>query len=216
MAAQLDYGYRTPKGVPGGKVDISFDITVTRANEEEDGILKYGMAAFVGTNKGHGIKRPTASATKDDFQGVVICNANTEQDMDGRVNVKKGANLSCMVMGRIWGRLAPGADPAYQGKAYVVTDGDYAGCFTSKSSAYKAYVKCDEADDDAKQVIDDTGSVSGEQVKLSEVTPVITGYIPAVGDYVANRQIHGATLDIGVTFGNEADTENVVAIVERI
>ena len=216
MAAQLDYGYRTPNGVPGGKVDISFDVVVTRANEEDDGVLKYGMAAFFGTNKGHGIKRPTTASTKDDFQGVVICNANTEQDMNGHVNVKKGANVSCMLRGRIWGRLAPGAEPAYHGKAYVATDGDYAGCFTSRSAAYSAYVKCGAEDDGAKQVIEDTGSVSGEQIKLSDVTPVTSGYTPSVGDYVVSKQIHGATLDIGADFGNAADVDNGIAIVEGI
>ena len=216
MAAQLDYGYRTPKGIPGGKADISFDEVITRANEEEDGMLKYGMAAFCGTNKGHGIKLPTASATQSDFQGVVVCGANTEQDMSGRVNVRKGAAVSCMVKGHIWGRLAPGADPAYGEKAYVVKDGDYAGCFTSQYAAYSTYVQCGDEDDGAKEIIADSGSVSGDQIKLSEVTPVVPGYVPAVGDYVMSQQIHGATLDVGVTFGNKTDTENGIAIVERI
>lgn len=52
MAAQLDYGYSTPKGVAGGKVDIAYDEVITRKNEEADGVLKYGMAAMVGTSKG--------------------------------------------------------------------------------------------------------------------------------------------------------------------
>lgn len=29
MAAQLNYNYGTPKGVPGGKFDIAFDEVVT-------------------------------------------------------------------------------------------------------------------------------------------------------------------------------------------
>lgn len=216
MAAQLDYGYSTPKGIPGGKADISFDVVVTRMNEEADGVLKYGMAAFVGTDKGHGIKLPTSESTKADFQGVVICNANTEHDMYGHVNVRKGVAVSCMLRGRIWGRLAPGAEPSYGAKAYVAVDGDYAGCFTSQSAAYSAYVKCSAEDDGAKEVIADDGSVSGEQIKLSEVTPVASGYTPAVGDYVVSKQIHGSTLDIGADFGNEADVDNGIAIVEGI
>ena len=58
MAAQLDYGYSTPKGVTGGKVDIAYDEVITRKNEEADGVLKYGMAAMVGTSKGTGVKVP--------------------------------------------------------------------------------------------------------------------------------------------------------------
>ena len=42
MAAQLNYNYGTPKGVPGGKFDIAFDEVVTRKNENEDGVMKKG------------------------------------------------------------------------------------------------------------------------------------------------------------------------------
>ena len=216
MAAQLDYNYGTPKGIPGGKADISFDVVVTRMNEEEDGQLKYGMAAFAGSNKGHGIKRPASGATKADFQGVVICNANTEHDMYGRVNITKGAMVSCMLRGRIWGRLAPGAEPAYGGKAYVAVDGDYAGCFTSQSAAYSVYALSTAEEEGAKEVIADDGSVSGEQIKISEITPIVPGYTPKVGDHVILKQIHGATLDIGADFGNESDVKNGIAIIEGI
>lgn len=56
MAAQLDYSYTTPKGVAGGKYDIAFDEVITRKNEEADGVLKYGMAAMIGTNAGSDVK----------------------------------------------------------------------------------------------------------------------------------------------------------------
>ena len=55
MAAQLNYNYGTPKGVPGGKFDIAFDEVATRKNENEDGVMKYGLAVAVGTDAGNSI-----------------------------------------------------------------------------------------------------------------------------------------------------------------
>lgn len=213
MAAQLDYGYRIPKGIPGGKADIGFDAVVTRKNEEEDGVLKYGMAVVEGTEKGHTIKLPVSASTKANFQGVVIANANTEQDMEGHVHVRKNAAVSCMLRGRMWGRLAPGAEPAYGGDALIVKDGDYAGCFTSQSSGYTAYVKVDQGTADAKLVVADDDSPEGTEVKLSTVTPC-AGFTPAVGDYVLSKKLYEAPLDAGVKFGNESDVDNGIAIVE--
>ena len=62
MAAQLDYSYTTPKGVAGGKYDIAFDEVITRKNEEADGVLKYGMAAMIGTKTGSDVKVPATPA----------------------------------------------------------------------------------------------------------------------------------------------------------
>ena len=213
MAAQLEYGYKTPKGIPGGKADIGFDAVVTRKNEEEDGKLKFGMAVVAGSDKGHSIKLPVSASVKADFQGVVIANANTEQDMEGHVYVRKDAAVSCMLRGRMWGRLAPGAEPVYGGNALIVKDGDYAGCFTSQTSGYTTYVKVDQGTDGAKQIVGDSDTPEGTEIKLSEVTPC-SGFVPAVGDYVLSKQIYGAPLDAGVKFGNETDVENGIAIVE--
>ena len=116
MAAQLDYSYTTPKGVAGGKYDIAFDEVITRKNEEADGVLKYGMAAMIGTNAGSDVK--------------VLRAANTEQDMNGHVVVKKCASVGIVRKGRVWCRLASDAEPAYGAKAYVVVTGKDAGTFT--------------------------------------------------------------------------------------
>ena len=134
MAAQLNYNYSTPAGVPGGKFDISFDEVATRSNEEEDGVLKYGLAVFEGTTAGKQIKLPTADATAATFEGVVIALPNTEQDMEGMVTIKKNRALSIMRHGHIWGRLAKDATPTYGATAYVVLSGDDAGCFTAEST----------------------------------------------------------------------------------
>lgn len=131
MAAQLDYNYGTSKGVPGGKVDISFDEVVTRNNEAEDGVLKYGMAAAVGTVPGVNVTVPGASTTAGQVEGIVICHPNTEQDAKGNVIVKKNVSVGIMRKGHIWGRTAKGITPKYGEKAYVSVSGDDIGTFTN-------------------------------------------------------------------------------------
>lgn len=130
MAARKDYTYSTPKGVPGGKVDLASDEVITRINEAEDGAMKYGMAAMVGSNPGSNVTVPTADATAAKIEGVVLCHPNTERDMKGRVIVKKDAALGIMRKGHIWGRLAEGVTPVYGEKAYVSLAEDDAGTFT--------------------------------------------------------------------------------------
>lgn len=133
MAAQLNYGFDTPKGVPGGKFDLSFDEVATRMNEAEDGVLKYGMAVAVGTTPGTTVKVPVAGTTAAQIDGIVLCHPNTEQDMNGNVVVKKNASLSVMRKGHVWGRLATDVTPTYGVTAYVVVSGADAGTFTTAS-----------------------------------------------------------------------------------
>ena len=206
MAAQLKYSYDTPKGVPGGKVDISFDNVDTRTNEEADGVLKYGMAVQTGTYPGTTVKVPTSGATKSAIEGVALSLPNTEQDMQGNVVVRNGATIGVMRWGKVWGRLASDAAPVSGQTAYVVVDGE---------EAASVYVKCASTDSGAKEVVaDDTASPTSSQIKVAAVTPVQNGYSPAVGDYVLSKQIHGATLDAGIVFGNQTDADNGIAIVE--
>lgn len=212
MAAQLDYGYSTPKGVAGGKFDIAYDEVVTRKNEEEDGVLKYGMAAMIGTAKGTSVKIPTTGATKAKIEGIVLRAANTEQDMKGKVVVRKNASVGILRKGHVWGRISQECNPEYKNTAYVVVDGNDAGCFTDQSAAYSVYVKAESGDSGAKEVVADTATPTAAQIKVSDVAPASAGYVPAVGDYVASKQLHGATVDIGATFGNASD--NGIAVIE--
>lgn len=129
MAAQMNYSYDTPKGVPGGKFGIAFDEVVTRMSEEKDGVLKYGMGVVVGADAGTTVKKP--SATTDVFEGVTVCSANTEQDMDGNVHIAEGHSVPVMTKGTIWARLADASAPAYKAAAYLVATGDNAGSFTA-------------------------------------------------------------------------------------
>lgn len=131
MAAQLTYGYSTAKAVPGGKVDLADDVVAARRNEENDGVIKYGTAVACGSSVGHSVKKVVAGTTAAQIDGVVLCHPNTEQDMEGNVVVKKHATLGIMKKGHIWGRLATNVTPVYGTTAYVVVDGDDAGCFTA-------------------------------------------------------------------------------------
>lgn len=212
MAAQLDYGYSTPKGVAGGKVDIAYDEVITRKNEEADGILKYGMAAMIGTAKGTGVKVPATGATKDTIEGIVLRAANTEQDMKGKVVVRQNVSVGILRKGHVWGRISQECDPEYKKTAYVIVDGNDAGCFTDQSDAYSLYVKAEPSDSDKKEIVADTATPTTSQIKVSEVTPAPAGYVPAIGDYVVNKQLHGATVDIGAKFGNASD--DGIAVIE--
>lgn len=215
MAAQMNYSFDTPKGVAGGKVDLAYDEVVTRQNEEADGVLKFGMAAAVGTSAGSTVKVPATGTTKAQIEGVVLHAVNTEQDMSGKVVLKKDVSVGIMRKGHVWGRLAGGAVPSYSAAAYVVVDGNDAGCFTHNSAAVSVYEECESTVSGAKEVVADSiESPTASQIKLSAVTPVVSGYTPAVGDYVASKQLHGATLDIGAKFGNTSDTDNGIAVIE--
>lgn len=133
MAAQTNYNYGTPKGVAGGKVNLFHDEVIARMNEEKDGVLKFGMAVAVGATPGSTVKIPVAGTTAEQIEGVVLAHANTEQDMNGKVVVKKDTSLSIMTEGAVWGRLATGVTPVYGAKAYVVVSGEDAGTFTTAS-----------------------------------------------------------------------------------
>lgn len=132
MAAQLNYNYSTPKGVPGGKFDLADDVVASRINEEESGVLKFGVAVAQGASVNKGIKLPTAASSK--IVGVVLANANTEQDKDGKVIVEKGRTVGVLTHGHVWGRTATDVTPVYGAKAYVVASGAEAGYFTTSST----------------------------------------------------------------------------------
>lgn len=131
MAAQMDYGYSMSKGVPGGKYDLSLDEVITRTNEEEDGVLKFGMAVMVGTTPGATVKIPAPGATAEQIEGIVIHAANTEQDMKGNVVVLNNASVGVMRYGKVWARVAEGIEPAYGNPLYVVVSGDDAGTLSN-------------------------------------------------------------------------------------
>lgn len=212
MAAQLDYGYSTPKGIAGGIYDLSDHHIFTRQNEEADGIMGFGVVVVPGSSKGHSSKLPAEGAQREDFEGVVVHQANTEQDMNGKVIIRNGASMGVMRRGFIWAKIAPGCEPVYRKKGYVVVDGDYRGYFTDRTGEYSQYEKCEEGTPEAKKVV--SGEAQDQEIKLDSVTPTALGYTPKEGDYVVKKKIHGATVFSGAFFGTVSDVENGIAVVE--
>ena len=202
MSAQTNYNYSTPKGVPGGKFDIAFDEVVSRNNDNEDGVMKYGIAVVKGTTAGKTVKVPVAASVAGDFEGVALALPNTEQDMAGNVVVKKNRSLSVMKKGNVWGRLSEYSEAVTPGAtAYVIVSGEEPGFFTTRSAKYEYYVKCKSTDAGALEVV--ASGASTGQINLADATPA-KGFTPAVGDYVLKVEGHAATVDIGAKFGAES------------
>lgn len=141
MAAQLDYGYSMSKGVPGGKYDLSPDEVITRTSEEEDGVLKFGMAVMVGSTPGTTVKVAGTGATTAKMEGIVLHAANTEQDRKGRVVVPNNASVGIMRRGKVWARVAEDVKPVYGDPLYVVVSGDDAGSLSNAAGTDNVNVK---------------------------------------------------------------------------
>lgn len=211
MAAQTSYNFGFAKGVAGGLYDLSAHDIPTRQSE---GDLSFGLGVVKGTNAGVDVKKPSSSSSAKDFEGVVVHNSvMTEVDMDNKVVIKGNRTVGCLVSGKVWVPVAPGTAPSYKEKAYLVKDGEYAGCFTSQSGAYSEYVQCESGAEGAKKVVGEDASPGSNEIKASSVTPVADGYTPKEGDYVKSTQLYTGGLDVGAVFGTAADTENGIAVI---
>ncbi len=212
MAVQTDYNFGFSKGVAGGLFDMSHHEVATR---QAQGSVKFGLGVVKGTNAGIDVKVPDSAATANDFEGIVVHNSvMAELDMDNNLNIGSKRTVGCLVEGKIWVPVAPDANPTYKGTAYLVKDGEFAGCFTSQSAAYSLYEKTVSGTEGAKEVVADTTTPTDTQIKLSAVTPAVSNYTPAVGDYVVSRQIYGAGLDVGAKFGKSVDSNTGIAVIE--
>ena len=139
--AQTRYGYTTPIGAAGGIVDIAPYAIDTFLNEEENGVMKFGVGVVQGSNPGVNIAMPADGATAAKFEGITTNNRTTEYSVDGKLTVNKGASVGVMKYGRIYGRVAADATPAYGDAVYMVISGDEAGYFTNKSGGSAIAVK---------------------------------------------------------------------------
>lgn len=135
MGAQSTYRYGTVAGAAGGIVDTAPYAIDSFRNENNDGVMKFGMGVVKGTNAGVDVKVPVAGSNAAAFEGVVTNNRTTEYDLDGNLSLKKGVSLGVMRYGRIYVRVATGATPEYGDALYLVKSGDDAGCFTDSSSS---------------------------------------------------------------------------------
>lgn len=129
MSVQTEYGYATGKGIAGGIFDMFHYPVESRFNEEENGVLRFGVGVVRGTIAGSNIKLPATGAIPADFEGVVVNGFSNQQDLEGKVRVMKNQNVGVMRKGRIWVVLAKDAKPAYGDSVHLIVEGDDAGCF---------------------------------------------------------------------------------------
>lgn len=134
MSAQTSYRYSTPIGVAGGIVDLAPYAIDTLKNEEENGVMTFGIAVVSGTDAGTQIKKPVSASTAANFEGIATNNLTTEYDLDGKIRILKGSPVGVMRYGRVYGRVAASAAPAYGDAVYFIKSGDEAGYFTNASS----------------------------------------------------------------------------------
>ena len=136
MSAQLTYKFATPMGVAGGIVDLAPYMIDTFTNEENTGVMGFGMGVVDGTTAGVNVKLPTA--TNQIFEGVTVNNLTTELDMEGKIHIHNKAAIGVMRYGKVYVKLASDVSPTYGAAAYLVCAGDDKGCFTTSSSSTMA------------------------------------------------------------------------------
>ena len=133
MSAQTAYRYSTPIGVAGGIVDLAPYAIDAMLNEENNGVMTFGIAVVQGTAPGTQIKKPVAASTAAVFEGIASNNLTTEYDLDGKIRILKGSPVGVMRYGRIYARVATGVTPAYGDALYFIKSGNEAGYFTNSS-----------------------------------------------------------------------------------
>ena len=133
MSAQTVYKFGTQWGCAGGIFDLVPHAIDTFLNEEENGVMKFGVAVTAGTTAGSQVKLPAASTAV--IEGITVNNRTTEYDLDGNIRIMKGAAMGVMRYGKIYVRLATGATPEFGDPAYVVYSDTEKGYFTDSSSS---------------------------------------------------------------------------------
>lgn len=131
MSVQTKYGYATGKGIAGGIFDMFHYPVESRFNEEENGVLRFGVGVVRGSIAGSNIKLPATGATAADFEGVVVNGFSNQQDLEGKLHILNNQNVGVMRKGKIWVVLKEGEAPAYGGPIHLITDGEEAGCFAT-------------------------------------------------------------------------------------
>lgn len=129
---QKSYSYTTPKGVAGGLMDLSPYSVDSRVNgETTPGALKFGMGVVQGTTPGTNVALPTAAATADKFEGLLLTGFVQEMDAEGSVAVKPKQTVGVLRYGKAWARVPKNTTAAYGDKLYLITSGNNAGLFTN-------------------------------------------------------------------------------------
>ncbi len=217
MAAQLDYSYDTPKGVPGGIYDLSFSDIVTRMNGEADGVMGYGRAVVEGSSPADDVRLPDAQQARNVVAGITAALPNTEQDTGGRLSIAGGRPLSIMTKGRIWAGVGPGFVQKYSRDAYLIMDGEYRGCLTNEAKGYSIWEPCSAETEGAVEIVEEgqDGEHADGKITASKLDHVAEGYEPKVGDYIVTRIIYAKPTKLsGIEFTGVSDPENGIAVVE--
>lgn len=132
---QTSYNYTTPKGVAGGLYDLAPYQVESRVNgETASGALKFGMGVVQGSAPGTNVARPTAAATADKFEGLLLTGFTQEMDSAGDVTIRPKQTVGVLRYGKAWARVSKDAAVSYGDKLYLVTSGDDAGMFTNEAS----------------------------------------------------------------------------------
>ena len=140
MPAQTTYNFSPVKGIPGGIADLAPYEIDTRSNQENSGVMDFGLGVVKGT-AGVDVKLPVTASAAADFEGVTVNNLTTELDENGNINIKNKADIGIMRYGRVYVRVyAPEAsyNPAYGDAVYLVTkEAGYEGYFCTSAGSAK-------------------------------------------------------------------------------
>ncbi len=131
MSVQTKYSHKTGSGLPGGIYDMYHYPVDSRFNEENNGVLRFGVGVVSGSLPGNNIKLPTATSAAPDFEGVVVNGFDRQHDLDGKVFILNNQNVGIMRRGRIWVRVTATAKPSYGDALHMIASGDDAGCFAT-------------------------------------------------------------------------------------
>ncbi len=129
--AQTSYGFKTPVGIAGGLYDITAYVIDARRNEENDGVLGFGLGVVKGTLAGTQVLLPDSDSVAADFEGITVNGFTTENNMSGNVLLAEGATVGVISKGRIWACVKGSLTIGYGDKVYLVNSGDNAGKFSN-------------------------------------------------------------------------------------
>ena len=101
MSVQTSYNFATPKGMAGSLFDLApYSIDSRMNGETAAGTLKFGMGAVQGTTPGSDVKVPATGATAATFEGVVLNGFNTQQTMEGVVEILPSQTVGILRYGK--------------------------------------------------------------------------------------------------------------------
>ena len=132
MSAQTRYSHSSPIGSAGGIADLAPYAIDTFLNEEDSGVLKFGVGVVSGSKPGINIALPEQDSDIGTFEGVTSNNRTTEYDLEGNLHIRKGASVGVMRYGRVFVRVADGCEPEYGEAVYLIVKGEEAGYFTTE------------------------------------------------------------------------------------